>query len=78
MEPKTMAVRAVRNQLGKRVDAAHYGGEATVVTINGEMRAVIVPYSWWEQRRAEDPALADRIREQHGWPLRHAHTSSGD
>ncbi len=48
MESKTMAIRAVRDQLGKRVDAAHDGSEATVVTTNGEARAVIVPYSWWK------------------------------
>lgn len=43
-----MTVREVRDHLGKRVDAAHYGGEATVVTTNGEPRAVLVPYSWWD------------------------------
>lgn len=42
-----MRVREVRDQLGKRVDAAHYGGEVTVVTTNGERRAVIVPYAWY-------------------------------
>jgi prevent-host-death family protein len=47
MESKEMRVREVRDQLGKRVDAAHYGGEATVITTNGERRAVLVPYEWY-------------------------------
>lgn len=44
-----MRVREVRDQLGKRVDAAHYGGETTVITTNGERRAVLVPYAWYSQ-----------------------------
>lgn len=44
-----MRIREVRDQIGKRVDAAHYGGEATVITSSGERRAVLVPYGWFEQ-----------------------------
>ncbi len=47
-----MRVREVRDQLGKRVDAAHYGGETTVITTNGERRAVLVPYAWYEAQMA--------------------------
>ncbi len=51
-ESKTMPVRAVRDQLGKRVDAAHYGGEPTVITTNGEPRAVLVSYAWFQAQQA--------------------------
>lgn len=55
MESKEMPVRQVRDQLGKRVDAAHYGGEATIITTNGEPRAVIVPHSWWINENKNAP-----------------------
>lgn len=46
---REMRVREVRDQLGRRVDAAHYGGEATVITSSGEKRAVLVPYEWYQR-----------------------------
>jgi prevent-host-death family protein len=55
---KTMSLRETRDSLGKRVDAAHYAGEATVITKNGEPRAVIVPHDAYcqyvEQQRRPD------------------------
>jgi hypothetical protein len=52
---KTLGTREMREQLGRRVDAAHYLGESTVVEKNGEPRAVLVPYSEW---LASQPAYA--------------------
>ncbi len=51
MEFEELSIRDVRDRLGKRVDAAHYGNEATVITTRGERRAVIVPWAWFEQTR---------------------------
>jgi PHD/YefM family antitoxin component YafN of YafNO toxin-antitoxin module len=42
-----MGTREMREQLGKRVDAAHFLGEPTIVEKNGEPRAVLVPYAEW-------------------------------
>lgn len=44
-----MALREVRDSLGKRVDAAHYTGETTIITTNGEPRAALVPLSEYER-----------------------------
>lgn len=38
-----MSIRELREQLGKRVDAAYYLGETTIITKNGQPRARIVP-----------------------------------
>lgn len=45
-----IGVRELREQLGRRVDSAHFRGEHTIVEKNGEPRAVLVPYEWWLQR----------------------------
>lgn len=42
-----MGVADLRDQLGKRVDAAHFRDEWTVIEKNGEPRAVLVSYEWW-------------------------------
>ena len=46
-----MGIRAIREHLGDRVNAAHYLGEPTIIERNGHPFAVLVPYAWWEQRR---------------------------
>lgn len=51
---RQMKVREVRDQLGKRVDAAHYGGEFTIISNIEEPRAVLVPYAWFV-RISESP-----------------------
>jgi prevent-host-death family protein len=40
---KTMSVREARDQLGRLIDAAHYTGEITIVSRQGEPWAAIVP-----------------------------------
>lgn len=39
----------VRDALGQRVDAAHFADEATVITKNGQPRAVLVSYEWYRE-----------------------------
>jgi prevent-host-death family protein len=49
MSEQRMGVRELRDQLGKRIDAAHYLGESTVIDKSGEPRAVLVSYEWWRE-----------------------------
>lgn len=42
-----MGTREVRDQLGHRVDAAHFRREPTIITSNGEPRAVLISYADW-------------------------------
>lgn len=49
MDRQMMGISEVRENLGKRVDAAHFLGEVTVIEKNGEPRAVLVPYEWWQR-----------------------------
>ena len=44
-----MGTRELREQLGHRVDAAHFLHEPTIVTRNGERRAVLISYADWEK-----------------------------
>lgn len=48
-----LTLRETRDQLGKRVDAAFYGGETTVITKNGEARAALIPIAEYRQRSSE-------------------------
>jgi prevent-host-death family protein len=63
VDEKTMTIREVRDSLGRCVDAAHYADEATVITKNGEPRAVIVPHDLYLQMKAA--AGADRVSRSH-------------
>lgn len=47
MEPKTMGTVEFREQIAHRVDSAHFLHEPTIITRNGEPRAVLIPYSDW-------------------------------
>jgi prevent-host-death family protein len=49
MEYEVMGTREFREQVGRRIDAAEYAGEATVVTMNGRPAAVLIPYAEWAQ-----------------------------
>ncbi|MGC5009631.1 hypothetical protein ACLQ2R_02580 [Streptosporangium sp. DT93] len=48
-----MSVRQLRDQLGRRIDVAHFTGEPTVAERHGDPRAVLVSYIWWAER--QDP-----------------------
>ncbi|MGC4947726.1 type II toxin-antitoxin system Phd/YefM family antitoxin [Streptomyces sp. DT224] len=50
-----IGVRELREQLGRRVDAAHFKDEQTVIEKNGEPRAVLVPYEWWIANVGQPP-----------------------
>jgi prevent-host-death family protein len=58
MEETRMGVRELRENLGRRIDAAHYLGGVTVIEKNGEPRAVLVPYAEWAARREPSPESA--------------------
>ncbi|MET7639351.1 type II toxin-antitoxin system Phd/YefM family antitoxin [Streptomyces sp. NPDC005438] len=47
-EATRIGLRDLRPDLGRRVDAAYFQGEPTVITKNGEPRAVLVPFEWFE------------------------------
>ncbi|MFF3436760.1 type II toxin-antitoxin system Phd/YefM family antitoxin [Streptosporangium sp. NPDC002721] len=46
-----MSVRELRDQLGRRIDVAHFTGEPTIVERHGEPRAVLVSYTWWAEQQ---------------------------
>lgn len=47
MEIKTLGTREFRDQISQRVDAAHFRHEPTIVSRNGEPRAVLIAYAEW-------------------------------
>lgn len=55
-----MNLREVRDTLGRRLEAAHFLNEATVVTKNGEPRGVLVSYAWYQRHKdCEGPAASE-------------------
>ena len=48
-EPQHMGIRDFRTEVTERVEAAHFREEPTVVTKNGQPRAVLVPVDWYEK-----------------------------
>lgn len=48
---KTMPLVEARDALGQRVDAAHYADEATVITKNGNPRAVLISFETYQLLR---------------------------
>jgi len=58
---KTMSVREVRDSLGRLIDAAHYAGEITIITRQGEPWAAIVPL--------------DAVKAERGGPHPDTHTT---
>lgn len=42
-----MPLMEVRDALGQRVDAAHFTDEHTIITKNGQPRAVLVSFGTW-------------------------------
>lgn len=54
MNVTRMGTRELRDNLGHRVDAAHFLGEPTIIDKNGEPRAVLISYAeWLAHREAE-------------------------
>ena len=49
MSDKRMPVSEAREEFGRLVDAAHFQSDWTVLTKNGEPRAVIVSYDWYRE-----------------------------
>lgn len=47
MDTEHIATNDLRNQLGRRIDNAHFLGQHLIVDKNNEPRAVLVPYTWW-------------------------------
>lgn len=47
---KRMGIVDFRRDVGKRVDAAHFLKEPTIITkgLREEPRAVLIPYEWWD------------------------------
>lgn len=44
-----MTATQLRDHLGERIDAAHYRGDITLITKNGQIRAVLVPHDVYRQ-----------------------------
>ncbi|MGW4422603.1 hypothetical protein [Streptosporangium sp. NPDC004631] len=59
MDTERIGTNELRNQLGRRIDNAHFRGHHLVVEKSGEPRAVLVPYDWWVERQGtrEDAGL---------------------
>lgn len=49
MSEEQVPIVEAREHIGRLVDAAHFSGDATVITKNGEPRAVLVPYDWYQE-----------------------------
>lgn len=52
---ETVPLGDLRPILGKRVDAAHFAGEATVITKNGQPHAAIVSYEMYRSLTEAEP-----------------------
>lgn len=57
-----MPVSEAREEFGRLVDIAHFQDEWTIITKNGEPRAVIVNYEWYREAETRRRAMVD---EQH-------------
>lgn len=53
MDIRRMGSREFRDKLGSRIDAAHFRGEPTIVTSNGEPRAVLISYAEWAAQQPD-------------------------
>lgn len=49
MADETLGIADARDQLPRLVENAHFRRECTVITKNGEARAVVVPYDWYRE-----------------------------
>lgn len=44
-----MPLRELRDSLGQRVDAAHFADAHTIITKNGQARAVLISFETWQE-----------------------------
>lgn len=54
MDVTRMGTREFRDDLGHRIDAAHYREEPTIIEKNGEPRAVLISYAEWIRASAKE------------------------
>lgn len=60
MSDEMLSIVEVRNKIGPVVDNAHFRSECTVITKNGEPRAVVVPYEWYREAEARRREMLER------------------
>lgn len=60
MGTETASLREVRDSFGRRVDAAHFLRDITVITKNGEKRAILIPFSDDLLRAVNDHLAAEK------------------
>lgn len=58
-----MPVSEAREEFGRLVDAAHFQDDWTVLTKNGEPRAVIVSYEWYREAESRRQGM---LRDRRG------------
>ena len=65
MEHKVMDIGTLRRHLGERIEAAHFGGEATLIRHGkrGDIRAALVPASWVDELMAYRAAAEQATRD---------------
>ncbi|MET8154823.1 hypothetical protein ABZT47_00535 [Sphaerisporangium sp. NPDC005289] len=49
-----MGIRAIREYIGDRANAAHHLGEHTIVERNDRPFAVLVPHAWWIKQQDQE------------------------
>lgn len=64
MSDEYVGIVELREQAGRLVDNAHFRGECTVITKNGEPRAVVVPYEWYREAESRREELVRELRDQ--------------
>ncbi|WP_326798710.1 type II toxin-antitoxin system Phd/YefM family antitoxin [Streptomyces sp. NBC_01808] len=52
-DTRSIGSRDARAELGRLIDEAHYTGKHVILTKSDEPRAVLVPYSWWQERQTQ-------------------------
>lgn len=60
----TIPLGDLRGIVGKRADAAHYDGDATIITKNGRPHAVIISYADYRKLIADTPNESPLIHQK--------------
>ncbi|MEO3767454.1 hypothetical protein [Streptomyces sp. B8F3] len=53
MSTERIATNDLRAQLGRRIDGAYFRDAHLIIEKNGEPRAALVPYGWWQEKQAQ-------------------------